>query len=313
MTIEECAAYLAARDDFLIVSHIRPDGDTLCSGAALCSALRRAGKTAYVYPNPELIDRYRSFITPWQAPAGFVPRVVVTADIADTQLIPPAVTRPIDLVIDHHPSNTHFGANCLVQPERSSCGELVLDVIRALGGGVTQPEADLLYIAVSTDTGCFMYANTNAGTFRAAAALLELGACSRDLNTLFFRTISRARMALEGMIYSGLRYFRDGQVTAALVTLDMMAKSGATENDSEDLAGLAGKAEGSLLGITIRETAPGRCKISLRSHPEINCTEICAMFGGGGHAMAAGCTVDLPPEQALQSILKAVDEKWPRS
>lgn len=313
MTIEECAAYLGEQDNYLIVSHIRPDGDTLCSGAALCSALRRAGKTAFVYPNPEMTDRYTPFITRWQAPSEFTPRVVITADIADTQLLPPAITGPIDLVIDHHPSNTHFAARCLVQPERSSCGELVLDIIRALDGGVSQTEADLLYIAVSTDTGCFMYGNTNAGTFRAAAELLALGARNRDLNTIFFRTVSRARMALEGMIYSGLRYFRDGQVTAAVVTLDMMAKSGATENDSEDLAGLAGKAEGSLLGITVRETAPGRCKISLRSHPEINCTEICALFGGGGHAMAAGCTVDLPPEQALEALLKAVNEKWPKN
>lgn len=95
------------------------------------------------------------------------------------------------------------------------------------------------------------------------------------------------------------------------VTLKMLADCGAVENDCEDLAGLAGKAEGCVVSMTIRETKPGESKISLRSKPGVNVSEICAVYGGGGHAMAAGCTIHTGPEEALELMLRAMDEKWP--
>ena len=146
---------------------------------------------------------------------------------------------------------------------------------------------------------------------RAAAELIDLGADNSALNIRFFRTQSRARMALEGRMLSGMQFFRGGKISVVTVTLQMLAECGAVENDCEDLAGLAGKAEGSLLSMTIRETKPGESKISLRSRPGVNVSEICAVYGGGGHAMAAGCTLQAGPEEALRLMLRAIDEKWP--
>jgi phosphoesterase RecJ-like protein len=244
MTINECANWLKERDVFLIISHQRPDGDTLCSGAALCSALRRLGKTADCFDNPETTSTYTEFISGFTARAVDKPACVVAVDIADTILVPENADFPVDLAIDHHPSNSNFAANLCLDASKSSCGELVLEIIKCLCGGITAEEANLLYVAVSTDTGCFCYLNTNAATLRAAAELLEMGADNKKLNTLLFRRMTRARMTLEGMIYSGLRYYMGGKVVASMITLEMINDSGATESDCEDLAGIAGKAEG---------------------------------------------------------------------
>lgn len=217
----------------------------------------------------------------------------------------------MNLALDHHPSNSHFAERTCLAAEKSSCGELVLEVIKALCGDVSREEARLLYIAVSTDTGCFQYSNTNSATLRAAAELIDLGADNSELNIRFFRTQSRARMALEGRMLSGMRFYRNGKISVVTVTLQMLSDCGAVENDCEDLAGLAGKAEGSVVSMTIRETRPGESKISLRSKPGVNVSDICAVYGGGGHAMAAGCTLEAGPEEALELMLRAMDEKWP--
>ena len=112
------------------------------------------------------------------------------------------------------------------------------------------------------------------------------------------------------MIYSGLQYFRDGKIAVAAITLEMMEKAGATEDDCDDLAGLAGRVEGSILNITIREQEDGSSKISVRSTPEISSSDICAVFGGGGHAMAAGCTIYGKPDKARDMLLSVIDEVW---
>ena len=310
LTASECAAWLGEHDDYIIISHRRPDGDTLCSGAALCSALRRAGKRAWCFDNPETTDTYRPFVAPYLAPEGLSPSTLVTVDVASEGLFPAGISTPVPLAIDHHPSNSRFAENLCLAAERSSCGELVMEIIKALCGSMTAGEANLLYAAVSTDTGCFQYSNTNAATLRAAAELVECGAENSALNTLLFRTMSRARMALEGRMLTGMRYFKDGRISVNIVTQAMLDECGADENDCDDLAGIAGKAKGSLISLTIREVAEGS-KVSARSKPGINVSDVCAVYGGGGHAMAAGVTLTCGVEEALELMLRAIDEKCP--
>lgn len=310
LTASECAEWLLAHDDYLIISHRRPDGDTLCSGAALCSALRRAGKRAWCFNNPETTDTYKPFVEPYLVPEGLLPSTPVTVDVASEGLFPAGVTAPIPLAIDHHPSNSRFAENLCLAAERSSCGELVMEIITAMCGGITKDEANELYAAVSTDTGCFQYSNTNAATLRAAAELVEAGADNSELNIHLFRTMSRARMALEGRMLAGMRYFKDGKISVNVITQAMLDECGADEDDCDDLAGLAGKAKGSIISLTIREVPEGS-KVSARSKPGVNVSDICAVYGGGGHAMAAGVTLDCGVEEALEKMLRAIDEKCP--
>jgi phosphoesterase RecJ-like protein len=107
-----------------------------------------------------------------------------------------------------------------------------------------------------------------------------------------------------------MKFYRDGGVAVATVTLDMLKKAGATENDCDDLANLSGRVEGALVSVTIREMEDGTSKISVRSGPTVNSSDICAVYGGGGHAMAAGCTIACPPDEAREKILAAIDTVW---
>lgn len=310
MTAQECSQLLLSKNNILIITHTNPDGDTLCSAAALCSALRRAGKRANLFRNPAVTTKYMPHVEKYFAPKSFKSKYIVSVDIATEKMFAEGFDGAIDLCIDHHPTNSHYAKKELVCPDKAACGEIMLAVIKEMCGGITQEEADLLYIAVTTDTGCFQYLNTNAATFRAAAELLEYGADTGMVNVKFFRKASRARLKLEGMIYSTMGFYRDGKISVAIITKEMLRQAGAGEEDCDDLAGLAGRAEGASVNITIRERDNGSSKVSVRTGRDVSSSDICAVFGGGGHAMAAGCTIDCPPEKARDMLLAVIDEVW---
>ena len=256
-TASEAASFLLARDRFLLLTHRNPDGDTSGSAAALCRGLRSLGKAAYLYPNPQITDTYLSFARPYFAPADYIPACTVSLDIADGRIFPDGYDGVPELCIDHHASNTRFAAETYLLPEKASCGEVVLGVLRAMGVTPDPVTAGLLYTALATDCGCFQYRNTTADTHRAAAELMELGADTATLNKQLFRTFSRARLALEGMAYTGMRQYLDGKLNVVTFTLEMLARAGAQERDCDDLASLAGKLEGVEVSMTLREL-PGR-------------------------------------------------------
>ena len=310
MTAQECSQLLLSKNNILIITHTNPDGDTLCSAAALCSALRRAGKRANLFRNPAVTTKYMPHVEKYFAPKSFKSKYIVSVDVATEKMFAEGFDGAIDLCIDHHPTNSHYAKKELVCPDKAACGEIVLAVIKEMCGGITQEEADLLYIAVTTDTGCFQYLNTNAATFRAAAELLEYGADTGMVNVKFFRKVSRARLKLEGMIYSNMGFYREGKIAVAIITKEMLRQAGAGEEDCDDLAGLAGRAEGTSVNITIRERDNGSSKVSVRTGRDVSSSDICAVFGGGGHAMAAGCTIDCPPEKARDMLLAVIDEVW---
>ena len=310
MKTSETAKLFLSKDNFLILTHKNPDGDTLGSAAALCSALRRAGKTAYLFPNAEMTEKYREFAEPFHAPEDYAPNFVVAVDVATEGLFPAGFAGKADFCIDHHPSNSKYAPRSLLVPGKASCGEIVLQLVKALNGDVTKEEANLLYVAVSTDCGCFVYANTRADTLRAAAELLEFGAENSRLNVKLFRKVSPARMKIEGMVYCSMEYYRGGKISLATITQEMLREAGASEDDLDDISGLAGRAEGSVLNITVREKENGESRISLRSAPGVDSCEIASVFGGGGHAMAAGCTIQSPPEKAKRMLLDVIDELW---
>lgn len=310
MKFGECASLLLRQNDILIITHKNPDGDTVGSAGALCSALRRAGKRAYIYHNPQLSQRFLpyigEFLAPEQSEEYFA--YYVTVDVATEGLFPRGFSGKADLCIDHHELNSHYAGKELIRAGSSSCGELILKIIKAMGFAPNKQEATLLYMAVSTDTGCFQYLNTNASTLSTAAELVTIGADNARVNTDFFRKVPAARLKLEGEIYSNLSFHRGGKVTVATVTNEMFRRLGIAEEDCDDIASLAGRAEGSIVSVTIRERENGECRVSVRSGPEVSSSEICAVFGGGGHAMAAGCTVPASPEKTKTMLLAVIDE-----
>jgi phosphoesterase RecJ-like protein len=313
LTLNETAEWLLKHDDYLLLTHLRPDGDTLCSAAALAHALQKAGKHAWILDNPGMTERYRMYVGAYTAPAAFSPQHIVTVDTASETLFPvcaEAYRGKVELSIDHHGSNTAYAKQVCLLPDKAACGEIILELLELLRVPLDDEMAQLLYVAISTDTGCFAYGNTTADTLYAAAKLVSAGADNRRINKEFFRTKGKSRIAVEGAALSGLTFYRDGTIAVIQLTLDMIAKAGATEDDLENIASLPAEIEGVAAGVTVRELGPGHSKISLRTTDEVNASAICAHFGGGGHAQAAGCSIDAAPAEAAKLFVDALEANW---
>lgn len=311
ITAREAAALLRRQDNILILTHRRPDGDTIGCAAGLCLALRKLGKTAFLLKNPDVTKVNSVYAEPCWAPEGFAPEFVVSVDIAAKGLFFPEAEAYFDrvgLAIDHHPSFEGFGAAWCVDPSRAACGEIVYEICRELGD-MTAEIALPLYAAVSTDTGCFLYANTTANTHRVAAALLDTGIDYYAVNKRHFRTKTRPRIAVETALLGGAEFFHEGRCVFLCLPLEMMDRAGATENDLEDISSLALNIEGVDCGAILRELRSGEWKLSLRTgaNGRVNATEVCKLLGGGGHAMAAGATLEGNLEQVKARVLTAVD------
>ena len=309
LTVSEAAALLRSFDRVLILTHVRPDGDTVGCAAALCAALRALCKTAYLLPNPGLTDTTAPYFTPYAAPADFAPEQVVSVDIAAVGLFPDNA-RPyigaVDLAIDHHPSFEGFGRANIVRPEAAACGELILDILRELTP-VTQEIALPLYVAISTDTGGFIYSNVTAATHRAAAELMDTGIDYRSVNKLFFQTKSRVRMQLEAAMLADAKFYDSNRVAVLSVPRALLEKFHATESDAEDLSALGPQIQGVDCAVTMRELGDGIWKFSLRTGERVNATEVCRLLGGGGHARAAGATVEhVTQAEAEEKMLSAI-------
>ena len=309
MTYTEAAELLRRQDNILILTHRRPDGDTIGCAVGLCAALRELGRTAWVLPNPDATALFTPYLEGYLAPDGFSPDFVVSVDMAGRGLFPDNarcwLEKGVDLAIDHHGSNEGFGRENCVDPGRAACGELIYDIVRQWGP--VSPAAALpLYLAVSTDTGCFAYSNTTSGTHRVAAALMDTGIDYCGVNKRHFRTKSFKRLRLESMITAEMELFDGGTVAIAAVTLDMMKALDAHEEDAEDIAAFAGQVEGVETAVTIRELEGGECKLSVRTTGGLNASAVCARLGGGGHAAAAGCTIPGGVEEARAAILDAI-------
>ena len=314
MTRSECAAYLRERDGFLILNHRRPDGDAAGCAAALCLGLRALGKQAWVLPNPDMTERYLPLFAGLHAAADDRPETVVALDLAEESILQVnagAWAGRVQLCIDHHPSNAGYAERNYVDPGAAACGELVYFLLLELGVPVDPAIARALYIAVSTDTGCFRYKNTTPQTLRVGAALLEAGA-PIDLNRTLFMKKSRGRLLLESRMIAGLEFFQEGEADIAAVTLEDLADCGVTEEDLEDLAAIAGSVRGVELSVTLREVEPGSWKVSVRTGQYGNAGLVCAEFGGGGHGMAAGCTVKGSQGEVREALKAAVVRHWHR-
>ena len=311
MTIQETAALLRQQDNILLITHRRPDGDTVGSAAGLCIALRQMGKRAYLLPNPDITALNAVYAEGLWAAEDFVPDFVVSVDVAARSMFYPGADKwldRVDLAIDHHPSYEGFGKVDCVEAHRAACGEIIYAVCRELGQ-VTTEVALPLYAAVATDTGCFAYANTTDNTHYVAAELMKTGIDYFAVNKRHFRTKSRRRVALEAALFGGMEYFHGGRGVFMAVPLSLMEEIGATEEDAEDLAGLATVVEGVDCGALLRELTPGKWKLSLRTgaNGRVNATEACALLGGGGHAMASGATVCGDLAEVKAKILFAID------
>jgi len=314
LSLSETVAWLKENDDFLILTHRRPDGDTLGSAGALAQGLREFGKTAYVLFNPETTPRYAGFVEDYIAPDDFVTASIIAVDTASTDLFPKNAAmykNSVSLCIDHHKSNMLYAELICLDADRATCGEIVFEILMMISGSISSITAERLYVALSTDTGCFSFGNTTANTLYVASLLVEAGAPNKELNKLLFRTKTHERVSLEGMLTCGLEYSFDGKVAIAAITLDMLEVSGADEDDMDDIAAIPGSIEGVFVGITIRELSSAHdCKVSVRTRAPYDAQAICAHFGGGGHKQAAGFVAEKTVGEIKAELTEVLDERY---
>jgi len=313
LTVSEVANWLKENDNFLILTHRRPDGDTLGSSGALAQGLREQGKTAYLLFNPETTPRYERFVEQFYPPDDFKADHIIAVDTASTQLFPNNAEEykdSVTLCIDHHKSNTMYAGQVCLEDEKASCGEIIFEILMTMTGSISSATAERLYVALSTDTGCFSFGNTTANTLYVASLLVEAGAPNKELNKLLFRTKTHGRISIEGMLTSGLEYSFDDRVAIASITLEMLETSGADEDDLDDIAALPGSIEGVCIGITIRElSSPHDCKVSVRTKAPYDAQTVCAHFGGGGHKLAAGFTIGKTIGEIKEALHEVVKEQ----
>lgn len=309
--IKECVQLLKENDNFLVLSHEHPDGDTLGSAFALMAALKKLGKKRAFKCSDEITNdfsyMYEGFVND---DVGENP-YVIAVDVADVHLLGDLAEEygsKVQLCIDHHMSNACFAEKLLLQNRAAAC-EIIFKVIKKLGVEIDEYIANCLYTGISTDTGCFRYQNTNAKTFRAVAELVEIGVNTKMINKVMFETKSKSFLKLDLLARKTLEYHFDDKCAIITITQKMYEESGSNEHECYPITALPRQIEGVLVGAVIKEKQNGSFGISVRTEGDIDASAICAELGGGGHAGAAGCEVKEDYETAKRKILSAIAAK----
>ncbi len=308
---------LASNDRFLVTSHENPDGDALGSLLAMHLALEQLGKDSLMVLVGEgpLPGEYgflelstRGLVR--ALPGDHRDRVLVAVDCAQESRLTAEelLQAPLVVDIDHHHDNTRFGQASLVVSDASSTAEVLADVFRELGVGLTPPIAEALYTALVTDTGRFQYTNTSPKALRLAADLVEAGA---DVHRVFqgvYESVQFAKLKLLARALERAEVREGGRVVVSYLVRSDFAEVGAVEPYSEGIIDFLRSVEGAVLAALIREPprdgGPAR-KISLRSSvDEVDVSAIARKLGGGGHRQAAGFSSDLPISEIADFIVR---------
>lgn len=310
LSLSELAEALLEQDNYIMLTHRRPDGDTIGCAVALCRGLRNLGKRAAILENPQFTEKFRPYfqgLTVESIPEG---ACVVSVDIASAGLFPFSATdyvNQVSFVIDHHQRGGGFGEAGYVDPEAAACGEIILELLQTMEAPMDQKIAEALYVAISTDTGCFRFSNTTANTLRAAAYCKDWGADTFAINRSMFMTKRLSRLKLDAYLAQTTEFFAEGRLAISTIPNEIRQALGIVEDDIDDISGFGREIEGVEIAVMLRQEGPDG-KISLRCAPQYDAGAICALVGGGGHKAAAGATVAGGIPQARSAILNALKE-----
>jgi phosphoesterase RecJ-like protein len=321
MSREKVIEAVQKHEAFLITTHRNPEADAIGSSLALAHLLRELGKTSQVIsydPLPRVLTflphqgllQQQSRVTSW-------PEVLFVLDCGNLERtgyfgkeasnLPPPTSLIVN--IDHHVSNKHFGQINWVDPEAAATGELIYELVGALGLEPSFEVSLCLYATIVSETGFFAYSNTRSKTMKIAAGLLERGvdpwAVAQRL-----RENTPERLRLISEVLRGLEQSSDGRVAWITITRELLEKTKTTAEDTEDLISFPRSLQGVEVAVLFREEDPRTYKISLRSKNEVDVARVAELFGGGGHRKAAGCTMNGSLVEVRDRVLKAVKEAF---
>ncbi len=312
LTLSDCAQWLLGRDRFTILTHRKPDGDTVGSAAGLCRGLRSLGKTAFILENPEFTPLYRPLVAGLTKPEPEEGDLLIAVDVAADTMLPRAfdsLKNCIDLRIDHHGSGREYAPRELVDSESASCAELIWELLLEMGAQPDKETAEAIYVGVSTDTGCFRFSNTTTHTFDVAGDCLAAGAEVATWNRLLFDTKSLPKLRLQSWMVEHTRFFREGTLALCAIPKDVEDSFGVTEDDLNDISSFLRSIEGVGMSALLRQSDAWHIKVSVRAIPGYDAAAVCEMFGGGGHTGAAGCSLKMTMAEAEKAMQEAM-EKW---
>jgi len=312
-------AFFEAHAEFLLLSHIDPDGDAVGSSLGLAWTLRAVGKRCVVanesplpaslrfLPGSEEVRVAREVADP--------PRAVFVLDCSSLDRVGPSALAlmppgaPV-ACIDHHAGSDGFGDPRLVNVDASATAELVFEVLEACGlaGHIGPDAAECLYAGIASDTGAFRFQNTTPHVLRLAASLVERGADpSRTALSLFGRR-SPASLRVLGLALASLESRASGKVSVLTISRAMFDEAQAAPEDADGIVQYAQSVNGARIGVLLQETAPGEVRISFRSDGSVDVNDIAGRFGGGGHRNAAGARLRGELAVVRESVLRTLEQ-----
>ena len=299
---------------FCIVGHMRPDGDCIGSQLGLALALRNEGKKVAVWNQDAIPLKYKFLVGD-----GLIekPRhgekfdCVIATDCASYERLGKVgdcvQDRKVLINIDHHASNPRYGDVNWVSPREPSTGELIYRLLKVARWPITKPMADLLFTAISTDTGSFQYPNTRPGTFHAGAELVTRGANLAKICDEVYQSYPLSRAKLLQHVYSKFRLTDSNRIAWLWLKKKDFTRTGAESDDTEGLIDHLRAIEPVVVACVFEEIEPEMTRLSLRSkNPQVNVSEICGQFGGGGHPAAAGARIPGKPLSVQRKVIAAV-------
>lgn len=310
LTLKQTARFLKKNDNYVILTHASPDGDTLGAAYALYYGLKELGKEASVICPDVIPKKYDYFVHE----TDHITRdkaTVLAVDVATPSLLGSLREEFADSVvlnIDHHVSNSHYAKNLCLDATAAATCEIIYELLLALRVNINTVTAKALYTGLATDTGCFKYSNVTAKTHEIAAQLYEYDIDASEINRLMFDTKSRKLLELERMVLDTAEYHFANKCILLTVTAEMQEKTGCGGSELEGIAVISRSVEGVEVGITLKQTDEFEYKASLRTFPPLDASEICKKLGGGGHAGAAGATLHGGLDEVKNQILTAVKE-----
>jgi phosphoesterase RecJ-like protein len=286
----------------LVVSHVNPDGDAIGSTLAVGNMVESLSIPVTLVNESPIPDKIASLpgAEKIQFPSQVSERfaVIIAVDAADISRIGNCqqlfADNPIIINIDHHATNDYFGTINVVKSDAAATVEILYDWAEYLKIPISKQLATVLYAGLLTDTGGFRYSNTTSHTLRIAANLLDLGVASYELADRLLETISTSYLEQLKQSLATIQIDLDGKV-AYLTSM---------EEDNEGLVNFARNIEGVDVGVLFRPKGEHHIKVSLRSRQLIDVSQIALSLGGGGHARAAGCTVEGTMDEAIEIVIQ---------
>jgi phosphoesterase RecJ-like protein len=293
---------------------MRPDGDCIGSQLGLTLALQAEGKKVWCWNQDPLPQKYR-FLDPDKVittpKAGLEFDCVIATDAASFERLGEVgkhvAKRKLFINIDHHESNTRYADLNWVSEREPSTGELIYRLLKIARWPITKPIADLLYTAISTDTGSFQYSTTRPGTYHTAAELVSRGANLARICDEVYQSYPLSRAKLLRHVYSKFRLTHDDRIGYFWLKKRDFTRTGADSADSEGLIDHIRAIEPVIVAVTFEEIEPDLTRISVRSKSDkVNVSEVCGQFGGGGHPAAAGARIPGTPLSTQRRVIAAL-------